>query len=64
MAGRVFRALAIATLLLNFASASAAPREREPKNPSEIRDRIVRFIRKLPRPIAKILDDLVIPPKP
>jgi len=43
----------------------AAPREKDPGDPGDIRERLIRLIKKLPKPLLpKILDDYPGPPKP
>lgn len=60
-----FSACAVLLTCLTAQSAVLASRESDQKDPVEIRDRIVRLIKRLPRPtLPRLFDDTVAPPKP
>jgi len=45
--------------------AMAAPREKDPADPGDIRERLARLVKRLPKPLLpKIFEDFPVPPKP
>ncbi|MEA2329174.1 MAG: hypothetical protein QOE68_4133 [Thermoanaerobaculia bacterium] len=67
MKNRIFTRFTCALLFFVFVATpvAAAIHDRERDEPISVRERLVRLVKKIPRPsLPKILDDTVVPPKP